>query len=814
MRQKDKLDLSQKNPLDLIVDYRRFLVVTIAVITIILAWHVPSLEIDSTLKSTIDTGSRQYAEYERFVASFGHEEFMLFALKNPLGAENPRVLTGLVRITEGMSRIDKVVEVVSLANLRMFQKRNGLLGNFPVLQKNNGELSLPDRTGLEDMKKALPLMDLLVSSDLKTLGILVRMDDRWRMDLSACQAVIAEAETIVTANMAPGTDFRVIGPPLIRQAIVRYNVQTGIIFGILCMLIGTVVSAYVFKSVRVTAITNFILVLCILWIVGLMAVLRIPVNSTTVLSLGFIPIATVEIVIHMVVRYHLYHKTTQDKIAAIKQTVRWLARPCLICSSTTAVGFGTLMVSSIPMVRQLGFIMGVGILICFSLTMILTPAFFVRLKALDAPESHNLLQDWLGRLLDRIEDAIFSQYRWFVYIGFLLTAVLFAGTPFIRSDTQIMSMLSQNTRELKDLRFVERNLTPVQYLELVLDAEPDTFKKPEVWKKVADMEDRIKAVPEVVTTDSFLSLLHYLNKHVGDASSGGREALFTNPDLIPQLFMVTTFNPEGKRMLRRHLTPGFDRCHIAVRIKNSPDAVLEDTIAQIRSIARDTMKGLARTEVTGELAIIDDQTTSLIDDQIRSMFLAAAIIVVLMIVQMGSPLLGLISLVPNIPPVAAVFGVMGWCGIPLDSVTVFAACVALGLAVDNTIHFLTQLKNEITLRPTQSVEEGVRVAYRLTAKQIASWSTITLLGFLALIVSPFKPVVFFGILGCASLALCLYGDLVFLQSLILWSERLQSTIRRLCEKEASAMATGEATPVACVSTDLPPEAAGGCQERE
>jgi uncharacterized protein len=789
MHPKDKLDLSFKNPLDFIVDYRRFLVIVIAVVTIILAWHVPRLETDPTLRSGIDTESPEYEEYENFVASFGNEEFMLFALKNQLGADDPRVLHGLTQITQGLGRIDKVVEVLSLSSLRVFQTRNGLLGNFPVLQRSNGEPTLPDPAALATLKKALPLMDLLVSSDLKTLGILVRVDERWRLDLAACKEVVSEAERTVKEHMAPGTDFRVIGPPLIRQAIVKYNVQTGIIFGILCMLIGTVVSAYMFKSARVTAITNFILGLCILWVLGLMAILGIPLNSTTALSFGFIPITTVEIVIHMVVRYHQYHQVTQDKIGAIKQTVRWLTRPCLICSSTTAVGFGTLMVSSIPMVRQLGFIMSVGILISFGLAMVLTPAFFVRLKTLDVPEQNSLLRDWLGTVLEKIEDLIFRRYRLFVYGGVGVTALLFAGTPLIRSDTQILRMLSDSTPEVKDIQFVEHNLTPVQYLELVLDAEPNAFKKPEVWKRVAELEDRLKAIPEVVTTDSFLSLLEYMNSLVNDGSSKTSAALFTNPDLIPQLFVLTTFNPEGKRMLRRTLTPEFDRCHIGVRIKNSPDVPLAKTIAAIRSIAADTMKGIARTQVTGELTVVDDQTTSLIRDQIRSMFLAAAIITVLMMIQMGSPLLGLICLVPNIPPVAAVFGIMGWFGIPLDSVTVFAATVAIGLAVDNTIHFLTQLKREITLHPSDPVEDSVRVAYRLTSKQIASWSTVTLFGFLALAVSPFLPVVFFGILGCSAIVLGMYGDLIFMQALILWSASIRTTIKKLCEKEAAARAS-------------------------
>jgi predicted RND superfamily exporter protein len=172
------------------------------------------------------------------------------------------------------------------------------------------------------------------------------------------------------------------------------------------------------------------------------------------------------------------------------------------------------------------------------------------------------------------------------------------------------------------------------------------------------------------------------------------------------------------------------------------------------------------------------------------MFLAGLLITLVMIIQMGSVVLGLVSLIPNIPPVAAVFGIMGWFGIALDAVTIFAATVAVGLAVDNTIHFLTQLKREIIVDPDRSVEESVRSAYRLTAKQISSWSTITLLGFLALIISPFRPVVFFGILGCASLCLGLYGDLIFVQSLILSSNWLKAAVRKVVEAENRKITNG------------------------
>ena len=785
MPEKDKLDLSNKNFLDALVDQRRLLVGLVVVITVLLSIFIPRMATDPTLKSGVDETSPAYLQYQKFIEVFGNEEFILVAIHSEREAPDCRLLTGLQSITRTLEKSTKIAEVVSLSNLKLFQTKGKLFGNYPVLTVNDGKPQFPDMTRWPSMKRALPITDLLLAADSKTVGVLIRIADESKFDTGAIKGLLSDIDTVVKNNVPAGAEYRIIGAPLIRQAIVRYNIQTGIIFGILCMLIGTVVSVYVFKSAKVTAITNVVLGVCVVWVLGLMSLFRIPLNSTTALSFGFIPIVTLEIVIHMVVRYHQFHQSVKEKIPAIKLAVRWLARPCLICSATTAVGFGTLMVSSIPMVQQLGFIMSIGIMISYCLAMILTPAFFSIMKSLDAPEPSGVLGDWADAILEKIEKAIFNHHRLFVGIGFAITAILFAGAPLIRSDPQILRMLSDSTTEVRNINFVEKKLAPVNSLELMLEAEENAFKKPAMWKKVRELEERLKMIPEVVDTDSFLPLLEYMN-NVVQGSNHPRKDLFAEPALIPQLLLTTSLSSDGERLARRHLNSLHDRLHISVRIRNSPTVPIEKTIEKIGATADSVMKDVAKATVTGDLAVVALQASELINDQIKSMFLAAAIITVLMMLQMGSPLLGLICLLPNIPPVAAVFGIMGWFGISLDSVTVFAATVAIGLAVDNTIHYLTQLKREIKLNPDQGMEECVRRAYRLTAKQIASWSVVTMFGFMALAVSPFRPVVFFGILGCSSILLGLYGDLIFMQSLILSSASVRNTIRKLIDKEIAA----------------------------
>jgi predicted RND superfamily exporter protein len=429
--------------------------------------------------------------------------------------------------------------------------------------------------------------------------------------------------------------------------------------------------------------------------------------------------------------------------------------------------------------------MSLGVLIAYGLAMILTPAFFSVMKSLDAPSYSGMLQDWLNLRLQRIEKSIFRRHRFYVALGAVVAIFLFAGAPMIHSDVQVARMLSGSTREIKDLKFAEQNLTPVNTLELMLEANPGAFKKAEIWKKVAELEKRLRDIPEVASTDSLLPLLEYLDGLMGSGAEPQKD-IFAKPDVIPQLLTVTSLTSEGKRAIRRFVDEGYGRLRISVRIKDSPGVPISNTIEQIQRTADAVMNGWARPTVTGDLTVFASQQSALIKDQIESMAIAAVLITLIMMLQMGSPMLGLISLIPNVPPVAAVFGVMGWFGISLDGVTVFAATVAVGLAVDNTIHYLTQLKRDMTLNQGTTIEECVRRAYRLTAKQIASWSSVTLMGFLALAVSPFKPVVLFGILGCSALCLGLFGDLIFIQSLILSSPAIRSTIDKLIAKEIRA----------------------------
>ncbi len=740
---------------------------------------------DPTFSSSLVTTSPAYLEYQKFIEIFGHEEFILVAIKNDWGAADPRLLRALESITNELEKVDKIAEVVSVTNLRFPQKRGDRIGNYPVIQNHDGALVLPTPSEMNRMRTAFPSMDLLLAPNLKTVGVLIRVDERWRLDTRANQQILSGIAAVLKANCPATSEYRIIGPALIREAILSSTVQTSVIYGLLCTLICTVVTVYVFKSIKVTGVTILVLGLCVYWVLGLMALLGIPLNAFTSTAFGLIMIATLEIVIHMVVRFNQFQEFARDRLEAARETVSYLARPCLISATTTAVGFGTGMVSSLPSVFQFALIMSLGTMVSFCIAMILTPSIIIAMKSLNPHVSERVPADFVERMIERIGGSIAKHYRLYTLAGFVIAALMFTGTPLIRTDPQWLRLLGESAAEIRDIRFVETNLTHVHSLELLLESRDRSFKRPEMWEKVQMLEARLSEIPDVVVADTFLPFLQYALDLV-EGESSTREDLFTNPNLIAQLLFVASLNPEGKRLVGVYLDDDFDRLRISIRIRNSPSISIVQTIENVRSAANSVMKDSARVAVTGEIAMVAAQSHELIKSQIESMLLAFVIITFLMMIQMGTPLFGLISLVPNIPPLAAVWGIMGWFGIPLHGITVFAAAVAVGLAVDNTIHYVAQLKREMKLNPALGVEQCVFRAYNLAAKPMASWSFVTLLGFLALAATPFRGATDFGILVSCAILMGMFGDLLLMQSLILSSAWVRKIVSSGMENKAGA----------------------------
>lgn len=770
---------------DIIIDRRTYLILCVVLATGVLAWFAPHLQPDPTMKSGVSTESPEYVQYQRFLDTFGNEEFILIAVKSGIDAHDPRVLNGVSTLTSGVERLEQVEEVISLSSLALFQNRDGKFGSFPLIQRRHGELSLPPRQEIHELREFIPILDLLISRDLTTVGFIVKISQESKLNPPLIEGLLRKMESLVEESFPQRLDYRIVGAPVIVQGIHRYNIQTALTFGILCSIICTLVSFYIFKSLKVTGITLVVVGISVVWVTGFMALTGIPLNSTTGLSFGMILVVSVAAVVHIVTHYNERFRLVRDREEALKQALAIVARPCLMCSLTTATGFATITVSTIPMVRQLGIIMSLGVLASYVLAVVITPALLVKMNPPGDNAFRRMEADWLAAAFEKMQRFVFAHYRFCTVAGLALAGLMVAGAPRIRSDTQVLRMLTDRTKEMQDLRFVEENLANVHTIEIMIEAPEGTFKRAKSWQQVRAIENRVHDVPQVDRTESLLSTFQYLDGVLSSGQDMNSGELFTNPGLIPQLLAMMSFSQEGRAILHRYVDKRFSRTRISVRIINSPEVPVGITLERIRDAALGQVDRIGTGAVTGALAVFESQASDLVRAQTLSLVLALSSITILMILQFRSVILGLISLIPNAVPLTVIFGVMGWFDISLDTVTVFAATISIGLSVDDTIHFLTQFQQEIL---SGAEHEDISIclagAYHVTAKALMSTSAVLFFGFLMLLLSPFRPVIAFGILGSSAVLSALMADLMFMPSIILSVKPLRNVMNRLMRSES------------------------------
>jgi uncharacterized protein len=772
--------MPQKLAADIFIDHGKILLIFIVLMTALLGFFIPSLDRDPSLKSATVTPSESYRHYEKFVKIFGVDEIILVIISGKPGVTDPRFLNSLELITAALEKIPNASEVVSITNLRFFQEKNKRFGNYPVLVKTEGTPGLPPKPALDRIQEALPMLDFLISADRKSAGIIVRIPESLKFDAASTEQLLESINDAVRNNLLPGTEFRVIGSSVIRQAILRDSLRTAVIFGLLCTLICAAVTVYVFKSATVTAVTLLVLGTSVIWVLGLMSIFRVPLSASTSISFGLILLTTLEIVIHIIIRFNQFRNLVADRFQALREALRYQARPLLFTALTTATGFGTLVITPLPMVFQLGATETLGIMISLFLAMALVPRFILSTRLLDAALRTDRPADLLDRTIEKAKVEIVRHYNLFTFVGIALAVVFFAGAPLIKTDSQYSQLLGESSKEIRDIRFAENNLTAVHSVELMLESGNNAFKLPGTWKKVSELEKRLKEIPDVVNTDSFFSALQYGQEIMGSNPSQPEE-LFENPQLIPQLFFLASSNPDGNRRLRGYTDEDFNNLHISIRVKNTASESLIKTINRIQTTADSVMKGVAKPTVTGELVVTAMQGYDLVRSQILAVILALGIIMVVMMIYMGAPFFGFISLIPGLPRIAVVFGMMGWFGITLNIMTVFAATIAVALAANNTIQFLAQLRREVEINPGLSTEQCIFNAYGLAARPIIAWSVVTALGFLALAATPYWAAKCFGILVSSAVVMGTFGDLIFMQALLLAFPGLRRLTRRKIE---------------------------------
>jgi hypothetical protein len=724
-----------------------------------------------------DRSSYPYQLYEQLVQWFGDDEFVLIAIKTSRKASDHEVLQAVRRITKELSEFAVVVDVVSITSLYLPGTENGVFGVYP-LTRGEERPALLDDAIIRQLRKKWSTLGLLLSEDLHTVGIIVWFDRAAKSD-SNIDEFVSRVKTKVVTQFPGFQECHASGLSLLRVAAHKYIIRTVFTITLLSVLMALLVAAYVFKQLGVVFIVSVVSSTSIIWALGLVSLAGLTLHMTTIAFFGLLFVVSTTTVFHLVAQFNKRFGETGDKLLSVRHAIDVAGAPCVMSVITTAIGFGSMMLSPIKAVQISGLVISTGLIASLIAALTLIPTVLLRFKTLDRRVYQRIPFDLMSRSIEFTRKAVFRYPRSLVLFISAFAVIPIVGFQWIGSIPHPKNFFGSSTPEAVSLRFIENNLSSLDSVFILVQSQKNAFKSFASLKQLKFLEDDLKKIPEVQSIDSILPVIEDLYR-----TFGGSQSIFTSPssdsDIILQVFFLIGSTAQGKALVHRYIGKDYDTTRLSVQLGNLSSGDLTKVLDEIQLTARSRLADLGQVDLTGHLVLDANLSSDLVSSQILSLFVSALIIILLMFIQLRSLTLGVLSIIPNILPMLVIFGMMGWFGIPLDVFTVFTAAICLGLAVDDTIHFMTHLKREMVfIEDPAGVPESLEKVYAISARAMVSTSVVLFCAFIPYWISPFMPAVNFGVLCATGVAVALIGDLILLPSVILSSDSIQLLIQRM-----------------------------------
>jgi predicted RND superfamily exporter protein len=502
-----------------------------------------------------------------------------------------------------------------------------------------------------------------------------------------------------------------------------------------------------------------------LWVFGAMATLGIDINLITLVLASMMICVGSVYGVHVFARYEVIAEGGGDAREIALASLLYARTPVLMAGFTTCIGFGALLLTEIPATNELGAfsILGVASVTVLSLTGI--PAALVLFPARASVAATRVAQpDWFSRRLSVLLSALASlaveRPGRVIAVWGLVALGAIAVIPRIAIDTDVITFFREDSPVRTDFAAVNRLLSGAVPIYVSVSGEGEgTFREPANLRALAALQSDLEAVPGVSQVLSSVDLVRRVNL----ANRADDPAYDRVPDTRAGVAEATFMLPKTK--LRRFSTSNHSRANLIVRTGESGSSAVRALEERLRAaIERAGLPPSFRAEVTGNAILLNRSADGIAGNQATQVGFAAATILVLICVVFRSLRTGLISMVPNIVPVLLFFGVLGLGAASLSLPTSLIGSIALGIAIDDTMHFLVayRARRDAGAAP----EVAARECVLQVGRPIVMTSIMLVVGFLVILASGFATLQEFGALTALTMGLCLATDLILLPALL------------------------------------------------
>jgi uncharacterized protein len=773
--------------------------------TALLLTHLPKITIDTSNEGFLRADDPILLSYNRFREQFGREEVILIALR-PSDLFAPPFLQKLGRLHRDIERkVPHLDEVTSLVNVRYTIGQEELL-----LVEDLMEAFEDTPEGREQLKAAAlshPFYNNLLISDAGDLATIVvetrafseeAVDDPLSAgfdepgiedgegELNQERTFLTDEENgeVVAAVMKlveqyRGEDFpiEVAGSPIVME-VLKKSMQSdmrqftltmvGIIFLFLFLL---------FRRVSGIVAPLMVVIFSLLATIALMALSGVPLKLPTQILPSFILAVGIGDSVHILSIFYRRFEQTGERDASIQYALGHSGLAVVMTSFTTAAGLFSFSTAELGAVAELGAFGGGGVLFAMLYSLLLLP---ILLAILPIRQRRGSTQEVAGtgggdggnhlmdRLLNRAVSIATNHASTVVFVSLLLFVVAIGGITQLDFRHDVMKWLPAEKPIRLATEHLDRDLDGSISVEILVDSGVDEgLYDPQLIADLAGLQDGLVRFGEgesELKAGKRISVVDVL-RETHQALNENREAFYTVPTerkLIAQELLL--FENSGSDDLENMVDSTLRTARLTLRLPWRDAGTYTEIVDEVQTRVREAFADNVKTEVTGLMMIFARTLDAMMSSMIQSYTIAAFVITGMMIVLVGHIRLGLISMIPNLLPITLVLGLMGIVGLPLDAFTMLIGSIALGLAVDDTVHFMHNFQRYYR----QSGDTVVAISDTLhTAGRAMVVTTIVLsLGFLIFMRSDMNNLINFGGLTGLAIILALLADLLLAPALM------------------------------------------------
>lgn len=715
-------------------------------LTLLACIGISRLRIDDDLRSLLHDSSADLRTLDEVEATFGgpDRDCIVRATARTGDLFDDAPLADLRAVVARLAAVDGVDGVQSIFDVR----REGLAGGLlPVIPHRRDGLDAEDRARAKARAARHPLVaGHLLSADGGSSLVMVRLAAR-ADDAPCVPDVIAGLERALAAAAveAPSLTLELTGMPALREQAAAALKRDMVMFNGLGLSLAVVLSAVAARSVRSTFVACVPPFIGAVWALGVLGLVNAPVNILTsvVPSLALV-VGTCDS-IHFIEDMRRSARRGIDPLAASSRAVHRIGRACGLTSLVTAIGFASLAVARIDAVRTFGIVAAIGALASFAAVTLLTPliASSAFCGGLHLGRSNRRVGRWAGLL------AAFSvrHARPLVVVGVVATLLLTIVGAALDADNRVIDSLPRGAAASRALAGVDEEFGGAMGFDVVVG-----------WPESVDWRDGV-----------VLTSLHGVHGVLEEAGGISRAISLATvaaplPDRARRRLDAEEFRefvaPESRLAVVRARVGDLGSRHL--------EGVYDRVDEGLDRLAHDHPGW--RFELAGMSVVSARNIRQLVRDLGSSLLLEVTVIGTILAFAFRSVLAGVVSLVPNVFPLAVIAAVLVITGRALDPATVIVFNVCLGLAVDDTVHVLAALSRN--RREGISIGTAVRRAVAETGNAVMLGGLVLAVGFATVTASSVPSLAGFGMLACAAVAAATVAELVFLPALVVETDRL------------------------------------------